>query len=75
MENIDRSETLPTYKEFYENSFPNLVEAIKFHYDVDIDNFIGDPWEVVAEVASNPNWLEQFHEEFEENLRDREYIK
>lgn len=65
----------PTYKKFYKDSFPNLVEAIKFHYDVDIDNFIGDPWEVVAEVASTPNWLEQFHKEFEENLRDREYIE
>jgi hypothetical protein len=65
-----------TYGEFYKNSFPKLVDAIKFHYDVDIDNFIGDPWDIVAEIAEGcPNWLNEFHKEFEESLRDREYIK
>jgi hypothetical protein len=67
---------LPTYEEYYKENFPRLVDAIKFHYDVDIDNFIGDPWEIVGEIAEDcPNWLNHFHKEFEENLREREYIK
>jgi hypothetical protein len=68
--------TYETYEKFYNNNFTDLVDAIKFHYDVDIDNFIGDPWDVVAEIAEGcPNWLNEFHKEFEESLRDREYIK
>jgi hypothetical protein len=64
---------LPTYEE-YTKDMP-LVEQIKFYYDVDIDNFIGDPWEIVAEVAENPLWLNEFHDNFEEYLRERDYIK
>ena len=64
---------LPTYEE-YTKDMP-LVEQIKFYYDVDIDNFVGDPWEVVAEVAENPSWLNEFHDNFEEYLREREYIQ
>ena len=66
-------ENLPTYEEWTENM--SLTDQIKFHYDVDIDNFIGDPWEIIAEVASNPNWLNEFKKEFEEDLRVREYIR
>ena len=68
---IDMS--LPTYEEHTKDW--SLVDKIKFHYDVDIDNFIGDPWEIVAEVANNSNWLKEFEKEFEENLREREYIR
>lgn len=65
---------LPTYEE-YTKDMP-LVEQIKFYYDVDIDNFIGDPWKIVAEIAEDcPNWLNHFRTEFEEYLREREYIK
>jgi hypothetical protein len=63
----------PTFREWTKDM--PLVDQIKFHYDVDIENFIGDPWEIVAEVANNPNWLKEFRKEFEESLRDREYIK
>ena len=67
-------EILPTYEVWTKDM--SLTEQIKFHYDVDIDNFIGDPWDVVAEIAEGcPNWLNEFHKEFEESLRDREYIK
>ena len=49
---------LPTYEEYYKANFPRLVDALKFHYDVDIDNFIGDPWEIVGEIGEDcPNWL------------------
>ena len=65
---------LPTYEEFTKDM--PLVEQIKFYYDVDIDNFIGDPWEIVAEIAEDcPNWLNNFRAEFEEYLRERDYIR
>ena len=45
-------------------------------YDVDLDNFTGDPWKIVGEIAEDcPNWLNEFRKEFEENLREREYIR
>ena len=64
---------LPTYYQFAKDM--SLVDKLKFHYDVDIDNFTGDTWEIVAEVATNPNWLKEFEKEFQENLREREYIR
>jgi hypothetical protein len=66
-------EKLPTFKEWTKDM--PLTDQIKFHYDVDIDNFIGDPWKIVAEVAENPNWINEFHKNFEEDLREREYIR
>ena len=51
-------------------SFPDLHSKI-----CNLDNFIGDPWDIVAQVAENPHWLEEFHAEFEEYLREREYIQ
>ena len=66
-------QNLPTFEEWTKDM--SLTDQIKFYYDVDIDNFIGDPWEIVAEVATNPNWLNEFKKEFEEDLREREYIK
>jgi len=66
---------LPTFEEWTNNM--SLTDQIKFHYDVDLDNFTGDPWEIVAEIArtEGSNWLREFHKEFEENLREREYIR
>ena len=65
---------LPTFEEWTKNM--SLTDQIKFHYDVDLDNFTGDPWEIVVEIAENcPNWLNEFRKEFEENLREREYIR
>jgi hypothetical protein len=65
---------LPTYEQYIKDM--PLVEQIKFYYDVDIDNFIGDPWEIVAEIAEDcPNWLEHFRTEFKEYLKEREYIQ
>ena len=72
--------SLQTYEEYIKDM--PLVDQIKFYYDVDVinpytreSNFIGDPWDVVAEVANNPNWINEFKKEFEEYLREREYIK
>ena len=65
---------LPTYEEFTKDM--PLLEQIKFYYDVDVDNFTGDPWEIVGEIAEDcPNWLNHFRVEFEEYLREREYIQ
>ena len=66
---------LPTFEEWTNNM--SLTDQLKFHYDVDLDNFTGDPWEIVAEIArtDGSNWLREFHKEFEENLREREYIR
>ena len=65
---------LPTFEEYIKDM--PLIEQIKMYYDVDIDNFIGDPWEIVAEIAEDcPNWLNYFRVEFEEYLREREYIQ
>ena len=72
--------SLPTFQEWTKNM--SLTDQIKFYYDVDVinpytreSNFIGDPWDVVAEVANNPNWINKFKKEFEEDLREREYIQ
>ena len=65
---------LPTYEEFTKDM--PLVDQIKMYYDVDVDNFVGDPWEIVGEIAENcSNWLNEFNVEFEEYLREREYIQ
>ena len=65
---------LPTYEEWTKNM--SLTDQIKFHYDVDIDNYLGDPWQIVAEIAEDcPNWLNEFKKEFRENLKEREYIR
>ena len=51
---------LPTYEEYTKDM--SLIEQIKFYYDVDIDNYIGDPWQIVAEIAEDcPNWLNNFN--------------
>ena len=65
---------LPTFEEWTKDM--SLTDQLKFHYDVDIDNFIGDPWDIVGQIAEDcPNWLSEFNKEFEENLREREYIR
>ena len=68
---IDMS--LPTFEEWTKNM--SLTDQLKFHYDVDLDNFTGDVWEILSDALTNPNWLNKFNKEFEENLREREYIQ
>ena len=75
--NNDMEES-PTYEQWTKDM--SLTDQIKFHYDVDLEEFfpdgwMGDPWEIVAQVATNPNWLNEFKKEFEESLREREYIQ
>ena len=70
---IGNKMNLPTYYQFVKDM--NLADKLKFHYDVDLDNFTGDVWEIVSDALTNPNWLEEFEKEFQENLREREYIQ
>tara|TARA_Y100000361_G_scaffold90387_1_gene80386 strand:+ start:259 stop:474 length:216 start_codon:yes stop_codon:yes gene_type:complete len=69
----NQTKELPTYEEWTKDM--SLADQLKFHYDVDLDNFTGDAWEIVSDVLSNPNWLKEFEKEFQENLREREYIR
>ena len=64
---------LPTYYQFVKDM--SLADKLKFHYDVDLDNFTGDVWEIVSDALTNPNWLKEFEKEFQENLKEREYIR
>jgi len=64
---------LPTYEEFTKDM--SLADQIKFYYDVDLDNYLGDPWEILAECAVDPHWLSEFKVNFKEYLQEREYIK
>ena len=64
---------LPTYEEYIKDM--PLVDQIKFYYDVDLDNYLGDPWEILAECAVNPHWLSEFKVNFKEYLQEREYIQ
>tara|TARA_A100001015_G_C14822926_1_gene645499 strand:+ start:369 stop:572 length:204 start_codon:yes stop_codon:yes gene_type:complete len=66
-------QNLPTYEEWTKDM--SLTKQIQFYYDVDIDNFVGDVWDIVAEVAENPHWLKEFKVNFKEYLQEREYIR
>ena len=66
-------EAIPTYEEYTKDM--SLVDQIKFYYDVDIDNYLGDPWEILAECAVDPHWLSEFKVNFKEYLQEREYIQ
>lgn len=66
-------EKLPTYEQYIKDM--SLVDQIKFYFDVDIDNYLGDPWEILAECAVDPHWLSEFKVNFKEYLQEREYIR
>lgn len=66
-------EKLPTYEQYIKDM--SLADQIKFYYDVDLDNYLGDPWEILAECAVDPHWLSEFKVNFKEYLQEREYIK
>ena len=64
---------LPTYKEFTKSW--NLVDKIKFHYDVDLGLFKGNLSETISEIKNDAKSLNTFEREFKLNLQEREYIK
>lgn len=66
-------EELPTYEQYIKDM--SLADQIKFYFDVDLDNYLGDPWEILAECAVDPHWLKEFKVNFKEYLQEREYIQ
>ena len=62
----------PTFKAWTKNM--TLTDQIKFYYDVEVDNCLTDPWQVLADCAENPNWLKEFKVNFKQALKEREYI-
>ena len=64
---------LPTYTEFTKDW--NLVDKIKFHYDVDLGLFKGNLSETISEIKNDAKSLKEFEQEFKLNLQEREYIK
>mgnify|MGYP001604224441 FL=1 len=64
---------LPTYTEFTKTW--NLVDKIKFHYDVDLNLFKGNLSEIISEIKNDTKSLNAFEQEFKLNLQEREYIK
>ena len=66
-------EKLPTFEDWTKDM--SLVDQIKFYYDVDLDNYLGNPWEILAECAVDSHWLEEFKVYFKEYLQEREYIQ
>lgn len=66
-------QNLQTYEEWTKDM--SLADQIKFYFDVDIDNYLGDPWEILAECAVDSHWLEEFKVNFKEYLQEREYIR
>ena len=67
-------EDLPTYEEYTEDMA--LIDQVKMYYDVDVDNFIGDPWEIIEDMTEDySKWLEEFHQEFKKYLQERDYIQ
>ena len=66
-------EKLPTFEDWTKDM--SLADQIKFYYDVDLDNYLGNPWEILAECAVDSHWLEEFKVYFKEYLQEREYIQ
>lgn len=52
----------------------SLVDQIKFYHDVDVDNCLCDPWQVLADCAKNPKWLKEFEVNLKQALKERDYI-
>lgn len=63
----------PSFKEFTKDM--PLIDQLKFYYDVDVDNYLGDPWEIIVKCAIDPHWLTKFKVNFKEYLKEKEYIR
>jgi hypothetical protein len=62
----------PTFREWTKDM--SLVDQIKFYHDVDVDNCLCDPWQVLADCAKNPKWLKEFEVNLKQALKERDYI-
>jgi len=67
-------EDLPTYEEYTEDM--PLIDQLTMYYEVDIDNYIGNPWDIIKDMTEDySKWLEEFNKQFKEYLQEREYIQ
>jgi hypothetical protein len=67
-------EDLPTYEEYTEDM--PLIDQLTMYYEVDIDNFIGNPWDIIKDMTEDySKWLKEFNKQFKEYLQERDYIR
>lgn len=66
---------LPTYAEYTKNM--SLSDKLKMYYDADLDQPISatNLCEEMADALSSPTWLNGFEKDFENYLKEREYIR
>jgi len=67
---------LPTYEEYTKDM--SLADKLKFYYDADLDQPISATnlcEEMADALSSPPTWLNGFEKDFEDYLKEREYIK
>jgi hypothetical protein len=66
---------LPTYAEYTKNV--SLADKFKFYFDTDLDETISaaDMCKEMADALSSPTWLDRFEKDFENYLKEREYIR
>lgn len=66
---------LPTYAEYTKDM--SLADKFKFYYDADLDQPISatNLCEEMADALSSPTWLTGFEKDFENYLKEREYIR
>jgi len=66
---------LPTYEEYTKDM--SLADKLKFYYDADLDQPISatNLCEEMADALSSPTWLNGFEKDFENYLKEREYIR
>ena len=60
---------LPTYADFTKDM--SLEDKFDFYYDLDITNLCKE----MADALSSPTWLNGFEKDFENYLREKEYIR
>lgn len=65
---------LPTYAEYTKDM--SLSDKLKMYYDADLDQPISatNLCEEMADALSSPTWLNGFEKDFEDYLKEREYI-
>ena len=66
---------LPTYAEYTKDM--SLSDKLKMYYDADLDQPISatNLCEEMADALSSPTWLNGFEKDFEDYLKEREYIR
>jgi hypothetical protein len=66
---------LPTYAQYTKDM--SLADKFKFYFDTDLDETISaaDMCKEMADALSSPTWLAGFELDFENYLKEREYIR